>query len=364
MLRLLALLLLLPLAAHAGRNTENVILVTLDGVRIQEIFAGMDPLLADSAAKREISEDKVLRERYWRETPEQRREALMPFFWKTLAPTGVVVGNPARGSSMKVGNAIKWSSPGYSEIMTGAVYPEIVDNTIVRYPHRTFPEFLVSELKLDKSAVAQIGSWDGFTMAASSTDDAFFMNGAYAAIPRALSTPEMDTLVALRADVMGLWEDSSNDVLSFRLAQAYLQKHHPRFLWIGMGQSDDWSHADRYDRLLDYLHLADRLIGELWTALQADSAYRGRTTLVITTDHGRGLTPEDWVEHDAAIAGSDDIWLAAIGPDTPPRGEAGPLPTVYQRDIAATIISLYGLDPARFNPRSGAPIRVLLEPAH
>ncbi|MBK6585130.1 MAG: alkaline phosphatase family protein [Gammaproteobacteria bacterium] len=363
MLRLFALLLLLPLSlpTWAGRHTENLILITLDGVRIQEFFSGMDPLLADSAAKRGISEDEIVRERYWRETPEQRREALMPFFWKTLAPLGVVLGNPARGSSVQVSNTIRWSTPGYSEIMTGEAHPEVRDNTPVRYPHRTFPEFLVSELKLGKSAVAQIGSWDGFKMAASSTDDAFFMNGAYEAVPGNLSTPEMDTLTGLRADVMELWEESSNDVLSFRLAQAYLEKHHPRFLWLGLGQSDDWSHADRYDRLLDYLHLADRLIGELWSTLQADPAYRGKTSLVITTDHGRGLTPGNWIDHDATIPNSENIWLAVIGPDTPRRGELGPLPTVYQRDIAATVISLYGLDPARFNPRAGAPIAAVLE---
>ena len=150
-------------------------------------------------------------------------------------------------------------------------------------------------------------------------------------------------------------------MLSFRLAQAYLEKHHPRFLWLGLGQSDDWSHADRYDRLLDYLHLADRLIGELWSTLQADPAYRGKTSLVITTDHGRGLTPGNWIDHDATSPNSENIWLAVIGPDTPRRGELGPLPTVYQRDIAATVISLYGLDPARFNPRAGAPIAAVLE---
>jgi len=355
----LLLLLFLPLTAGADQKTRNVILLTLDGVRIQEFFSGMDPVLADSAAEREISEDALLRERYWRATPRLRREALMPFFWKTLAPSGVVIGNPAHGSSMQVSNAIKWSSPGYSEIMTGEVHPEVIDNTLVRYPHRTVAEFLVSELKLDKSAVAQIGSWDGFKMAASSSDDAFFMNGAYEAVPRALATPEMDTLTALRADVMELWEESSNDVLSFRLAQAYLKQHHPRFMWIGMGQSDDWSHADRYDRLLDYLHLADRLIGELWTDLQADPFYRGNTTLVITTDHGRGLTPETWIEHEADIPNSENIWLAVIGPDTPARGEVGPHPTVYQRDIAATIVKLYGLDPARFNPKAGPPIAIV-----
>lgn len=350
---LLAGLLFITFGAHAELQTRNVILVTIDGVRIQELFSGMDRLLADDAARREISEDEILRQRYWRPDAQQRREALLPVLWKQLAPMGIVLGNKARGSSVLVSNAVKWSSPGYSEIMTGAAHPEVKDNTLVRYPHRTFAEFLRSELELPKTAVAQIGSWDGFKMTASSTDDAFVMNGAHEALAAEYSSPEIDNLVALRRDVMELWEESSNDVLSFRIAESYLKKHKPRFLWIGLGQSDDWSHADRYDRLLDYLHLADRLIGELWNTVQSDPAYKGKTTLVITTDHGRGIKTDDWIEHDDAIPGSEDIWLAVIGPDTPDLGEVGPVPTIYQRDIAATILSLYGLDPARFNAGAG-----------
>jgi hypothetical protein len=40
----------------------------------------------------------------------------MPFFWKTLAPMGVVLGNKAKGSSVTVRNQHWFSYPGYSEI--------------------------------------------------------------------------------------------------------------------------------------------------------------------------------------------------------------------------------------------------------
>lgn len=348
--------LLCPLLAFAASRTENVVLVTLDGVRIEELFAGMDPAIAASTAEDGYSDIEVARDRYWRRSAAERRLALMPFFWGALAPQGLVLGNPELGSQVKVRNAIKWSSPGYIEIMTGAPQAEVVDNTLLRYPHRTIAEYIVAELHLEKSRVAQFGSWDGFKFAASSRDDAFVMNGAYEAVPAALSTPDMDSLVALRKDIQGLWEESSNDVLTFRLAQSYLVQHKPRFLWLGLSQSDDWAHAGRYDRLLDYLHLADRLLSELWASLQSDEFYRDRTTLIITTDHGRGRGPEDWVEHDESIPGSEDIWIAVIGPDTPATGEIGPAATVYQADVAATIARLLQLDPADFNPQAGPPI--------
>jgi hypothetical protein len=351
---------LLTMLAASGEAADlasrNVILITIDGVRIQEVFAGMDPLLAEHSESIEYSEIEQSRERYWRETPEARREALMPFFWGTLAPQGVVLGNQGQGSSVKVRNSILGSSPGYSEILTGEAQADVIDNSLVRYPHRTVLEYVRSELKLGRHEVAQFGSWDGFKTIAASTDDAIFMNGAYDPVPAHLSTPQMDYLAELRPKIMGLWEESSNDVISYRLARDYLVKNRPRLMWFAFGQSDDWAHADRYDRLLNYLHLVDSMLKDLWNVLQASDAYRDTTTLVITTDHGRGLTGKDWVEHDASVPGCDDIWVAVIGPDTPDQGEVSPAPTVHQSDIAATVLQFFDLDHRSFNPNAGPPI--------
>src|ERR1700686_1786502 len=90
-----AVLLCLPSTA-APRETRNIILVTADGLRWQDLFGGMDPILKDE--KKTGMEDAVaLKAKLWRPTPEARREALMPFFWTTLAPQGVVLGNENKG---------------------------------------------------------------------------------------------------------------------------------------------------------------------------------------------------------------------------------------------------------------------------
>jgi phosphopentomutase/2,3-bisphosphoglycerate-independent phosphoglycerate mutase family metalloenzyme len=344
-------------AAAADLSDRKVILVTLDGVRIQEIFGGMDPVLMNAPeAESGIYEADVTRKRYWRDTPEARREALMPFFWTKLAPAGLVLGNPAKGSGVTVRNDQWFSYPGYSEILTGEPQPDVKSNDFVRYPHPTVLEYVRTKLGLGYAEVAQIGSWDGFKYAAAQKDGAFFMNGARDPFPPELSTPEIDSLVGLRKDVMQLWEESSNDVLCFRIALAYLAKHRPRVMWLGLGQSDDWAHARRYDLVLDYLHLADRELEELWNTLQSMDAYRGKTTLIVTADHGRGRTPADWAEHDAGIQGSQDIWVAILGPDTPATGEAENVSGVTQSDVAATMLQHLGLDWRAFNPKAGPPI--------
>ncbi len=347
----------LSAAAAADSADRHVILVTLDGVRVQELFAGMDPVIANATeAESGIYEMGVTRDRYWRATPAERREALMPFLWKTLVPGGMVVGNAELGSRVTVRNDQWFSYPGYSEILTGEPQPDVKSNDFVRYPHETVLDYVHRELGLKPTEVAQIGGWDGFKYAASQKDGAFFMNGAYESFPPELSTPEIDLYAGLRRQVMEMWEEGSNDVLAFRMALGYLKKHEPRLLWIGLGQSDDWSHARRYDRLLDYLHLADELLAELWQELQSNERYRGRTTLIVTTDHGRGRTPVDWAEHDAGVEGSQDIWIAIIGPDTPAQGEVRDLAGVTQSDIAATMLQYFDLDPKAFNPDAGPPI--------
>jgi len=343
-------------AASAAPQTRNVVLLTLDGVRTQEIFAGMDDAVAKHSAEHVYSEIATGRQRYWADTPEERRNLLMPWFWGTLVPSGMLFGDAATGSHMLVRNKIKWSSPGYAEILTGQLQPAVVDNSLQRYPARTVLEYVLESKKLDRTQVAEIGSWDGFGYAAASRDGAFVMNSGYESFPKGVGTPEIDRLVALRRDVMELWEESSNDGVTYHIAKQYLQTYKPRLLWIGFSQSDDWAHADRYDRELDYLHLADRLIEDLWTTLQSLPDYKDRTTLIVTTDHGRGLGPTDWQEHDATIPGSEAIWLAVIGPDTPALGERVPAGTVHQSDIAATIVELFGLEPAAFNPDAGPPL--------
>jgi len=113
-------------AGAADLPDRYVILVTIDGVRIQELFGGMDPVLTNAPeADSGIYDADVTKKRFWRDTPVERRETLMPFFWKTLVPAGVVFGNPAKGSKVTVRNDQWFSYPGYSEILTGQPQPEI-----------------------------------------------------------------------------------------------------------------------------------------------------------------------------------------------------------------------------------------------
>ena len=97
--------------AAAQRRTENVVLVTLDGARHQEIFGGLDLEVLRSVAGKTPVESHPLYTRYGAPTPEERRMKLMPFFWGTLMKEGSIAAISAsaasRGSRTRITSPIR-----------------------------------------------------------------------------------------------------------------------------------------------------------------------------------------------------------------------------------------------------------------
>jgi hypothetical protein len=100
----------------------------------------------------------------------------------------------------------------------------------------------------------------------------------------------------------------------------------------------------------------DRYLEQLWTWLQNNPDYRGRTHLLITTDHGRGHTPADWRDHGAKIVGADEVWIAFASPRMADRGEWRSHPPITTSQIAATLAGWMGVDWRAVRPSAGAPI--------
>ena len=92
-------------------------------------------------------------------TPEDRREALMPFVWNVIAKKGQLYGNANAGSEVKVTNGRNFSYPGYNEIFTGAADSRIDSNNKVPNANVTVLEWL-NHLDGFQDRVAAFGSWD------------------------------------------------------------------------------------------------------------------------------------------------------------------------------------------------------------
>src|SRR5688572_17555428 len=92
---ILAMTVVFNAVAQTNRKTENVVLVTLDGFRWQEVFNGAD----SSYMKQQIHlKDDKIKDKFWRNDIQERRKVLLPFFWNTVASKGQLYGNRALGS--------------------------------------------------------------------------------------------------------------------------------------------------------------------------------------------------------------------------------------------------------------------------
>lgn len=358
MLRFLLLVTLLFGVRAAEPRTRNVILITVDGLRWQEVFRGAEEQLISKTNGGVANVDRI-RTTFWRPTPEARREALMPFFWKVVAQQGQLYGNTNRGSTALLTNGRKFTYPGFNEILAGFADDRIVSNDPRDNPNVTVFEWLYRKPAFAGRAVAfpnwdvhyhifnarrsGIPTWTGYTNSLS------FAPGS-----------RLELLEQIHRDMTPLWSGMDFDAFYINAAIEYLKERQPRLMWIGFSEPDEWAHEGRYDYYLLSAQRLDDYLRRLWETLQSLPQYRDRTAVILTCDHGRGDGPVEWRNHGAAVEGAEHIWIAALGPDVRPFGERANTADVYQNQIAATIAAWLGEHYRREVPKAGPPLADLL----
>ena len=138
-MRLLPLLLSCILMTNAAAQpaTRNVILITIDGLRWQEVFAGADATLLNTDKEGGgVPQNTLnaLRADFWAGSAGERRRKLMPFVWGEIAARGQLFGNRDRGAPMQVANVEWFSYPGYNEILCG--FPDALVTSNLPIPNR------------------------------------------------------------------------------------------------------------------------------------------------------------------------------------------------------------------------------------
>ena len=355
------LLSFIPAPALAGK-TQNVVLIVSDGLRWQEIFTGADPTLLNDKEGGSWLGEPELRKRYWREDVDARRALLFPFLWGTVAKQGQIYGNQLKGSVAHVTNGKAFSYPGYNEMSTGYPNDAIDSNEFGPNPNASVFEWLN---KFDEfhGQVAVYGTWDAYQRIFNKSRSGLVIQTGWALPPKAHETPR-DALLRELYETTTRFddEDVGNSFLQIPLLD-YIKASHPRVLFVGYGETDNWAHQGRYDLVLDSAHRMDYLVHQLWDTMQAMPQYHGTTTLIITTDHGRGGGLTEWKEHGVEEKGSENIWIAVLGPDTAALGEHTHTAPVTQAQIAATVAAFVGKDYRHDVPKAAAPIAGVLSGA-
>jgi hypothetical protein len=337
---------------NPAHRTENVFLITIDGLRWQEVYTGMEAALATREFA--VWDTNRLRAQFWRETAEQRREALMPFFWQTIAKRGQLYGNGNKGSIAVVTNGKKFTYPGFNEIFTGSPDPRIDKNEKRYNPNVSVLEWLYQKPGF-KGKVVGFANWDVHPYVLNTQRSGIpVWSGVETNFPGS-SDPRFALVQEIHDDTLAFWGDMSFDSFFFHAAREYVRVKHPRIVWLALSEPDEWAHEGNYAHYLNSIHNADRYIGKLWDALQSMDEYKDKTTFVIACDHGRG-SGANWRNHGADVEGAERVWQAYLGPDTAPLGERTNIPEVTHSQIAATMAALLGEDYHGAVPKSGLPI--------
>lgn len=323
-------------------ETQNIIIVTLDGLRWQEVYRGADSTLINS--KYTTSKDEV-RNQFWAETAEERRKLLMPFMWSTVERNGQLYGNRDIGNKSEVANLFGSSYPGYNEMFSGKPDNRIHGNRAIYNPNASVLEYINQQPGFENK-VAVFASWELFPYIFNVKRSGLKVNAGYASIDCADANEHLKYLDELQHKVPHtIGPDTRVDTMTYEIGMAYLKQYKPRVIYFAFDETDEMGHQGHYASYLKNIRQQDEYLREIWKYIQTDPVYRNKTTLLITSDHGRGDTsPWAWTEHSILIKNSIQTWLGVIGPDTQANGEIGTSTTIYQKQIAQTIAKLLGLD--------------------
>jgi hypothetical protein len=292
------------------RVQGRVVIVTIDGVRWQEIFQGSDPARTNE--------------------PPLDARSMTPNLHRLGERQGAFIGAPDHGTISATGpNYV--SLPGYNEILGGRA-PRCQDNKCTRTP---LPS-LLDEARAAGAKVAAFSSWETIALAASSAPGGFKLSCG-----------------RNHDDAIDPWPgegDYRPDHLTIDLALAYYEKERPDVFFLGLGDTDEHAHHGNYPQYVQALRRADDVVGRLVNLIDEN------TTIVVTADHGRAES----FNHHGGMVEAGRVWLAAAGPHFHARGEVISAHPRRLADITPTLRVVLGLPPDT-SERSGAPIEELFE---
>ena len=337
------LFLLLGLSVHTNEHTvpslsgENkLFIITLDGLRWQEVFYGADSALCRNVVyNADVALTQAL---YWASSLEERRKKLMPFIWNVIAAQGELYGNRHYGNKMDVANPYALSYPGYNELLTGSVDPTLFGNGKVTNPNRTLLHFLAAT-PLYRGRVAAFASWDAFSYILNRENNDVYINSGFDNI-QAANLTQTESLINHLQEGMEDKKTTRHDEITFLACKEYIQKKQPSVVLLALGGTDEAAHQKKYDQYLSQATNADRIIAELWQYLQTLPPYAGKTTFLITTDHGRGNSTHNWHTHGLFTKGSSQTWMALLGKGIRATGELKSKGQQYQKNLRELMLRL------------------------
>jgi hypothetical protein len=309
------------------RAESAVVLVVLDGVRWQEVFGGADRARGGT--------------RGGAPSPWANPIDLMPNLHRLVDAEGLAIGAPGHGAEITASGPQFISLPGYIEIFAGRPDPGCFRNDCVPSPMRTIADEVRDAG--DTRDVALVSSWPNIARAAS-TESGFVLTAGRKLVDREdLLRADATTARLLdqgsRAPSFPGQGDYRPDAFTARIALRRLAVSRPRFLFVGLGDADEYAHQNDYAGYLQAVHASDAFLGELTAVLRSMGARGRHTTILVTADHGRA---HNFMDHGPQFPESGRVWLVAAGDDVRDRGLVAASRHTLS-DVAPTVRALLGI---------------------
>ena len=138
---------------------------------------------------------------------------------------------------------------------------------------------------------------------------------------------------------------TSGDELTFFMTREIMRKFSPSVLTVAFSDVEV-AHFGSYALHLSGIRTVDRLTNQLWQEVQANPAYRDKTTMVVLPEFGRdpdGSSTNGFFNHRANEESTRDTWMMALG-------AAVDKPQIVERpirhiDLCPTLARLLGCHP-------------------
>jgi len=249
--------LILASLCAAQPATKFVFLVAIDGLRYTEGFGAGD--------------------------------TYMPCIWDSLRPQGTIYTN-------FLNTGITITNSGHSTIVTG-VRQLLMNNLYISDAIRPIDPTIGECYRKDAGLPA---------------DKAIFVSGKSTIwrVPVSLHPgygPEVAPRIVLPPD---------DDDATWDSASAVMDAYHPSLCYVLFAHVDVAGHTGDSVNYFSSISHADQLVLRLWKKIQSDSLYANRTTMIVTSDHGRHDNLHGgWQDHGDYCRGCRHIIFLAIGPD-------------------------------------------------
>lgn len=278
------------------KKSPKIVLLTIDGVRWQEIFNGTDHELYK---KRQLTS----------------RE-LVPNMYHYFIDEGSSYG---KESPVIASGTAHISLPGYLEMMRGRPTLDCLTNLCDPELNTTLLDFF--------EEVAVFSSWDTVRKSTTSLPDRFVISAGRNYRSKNYIDKRLTDNQKFDCYVGHL--DYRPDEFTIKSTFDYLSNEKPQFLWVSLGDTDEYAHSGNYEEYIRSLRKFDFFVGEIIRE------YDEETIFIVTTDHGRST---DW-KHHGLDEESSKVWLMFHGKGIPSLGHVTSKKKLSLSNIMPTVLN-------------------------